>query len=496
MLVARVETKLGTVVGREHDGVEQYLGIPYALPPVGERRFHAPAPPEAWSGVLEATAFGASAPQPPPIEGSPLPRREVHWAEDCLFLNIYTPAADGKRRPVLVWIHGGAYIQGSGDVYEGSSFARRGDIVVVTLNYRLGALGFMELGHLDPALAGSQNNGIRDQIAALRWVREHIEQFGGDPDQVTVSGESAGAGSVMALLASPAADDLFHRAISQSAPANLLPLEPGAAARYIDALDGDDLEALRTASAQEILDAYAKLAVENQANTGIVLFGNGGPGHRPVVDEHTVHRSPREAVRAAGATGRDLLLGTNLDEGTLFSFHIPPDVTDAQVRDAVAAHTDRPDAVLEAFAASYPDASNRQKMVAMNGDTMFRIGSLLVADAQVEAGGPPVFVYLFSWKSQGFGGAMGAMHALEIPFVWNMDRKPWAALMGEGDPAPPALADQMHDAWIAFTRTGDPSHAGIPAWPAYDRSRRPTMDFGDATRVVEDPGGKTRASWD
>lgn len=493
--MADVATKLGTIRGRERDGIEQYLGIPYAAPPIGARRFQAPSPVEPWTDVLEATAFGPSAPQPPPVEGNPLPRREVQWEENCLFLNVYTPASDERRRPVLVWIHGGAYVQGSGDVYDGTSFAKRGDIVVVTLNYRLGAFGFMELGHLDPALAGSQNNGIRDQIAALTWVRDHISCFGGDPDQVTVSGESAGAGSVMALLAAPSADTLFHRAIAQSAPADFRELEPGAAARYLETLGGDGIEALRTASAEELLNAQKKLAAAAQAKTGITLFGNGGPGHRPVVDEHTVTRSPEEAVRTAGASGRALLLGTNLDEGTLFSFHIPKDVTDEQVRAAVAAHTDRPDDVVAAFSAAYPEASNRRRMVHMNGDTLFRTSSLRVADAQVETGGPPVFVYLFTWKSQGFGGAMGSMHALEIPFVWNMDRAPWAVLMGEGDPAPPDLADRMHDAWIAFTRNGDPNHEGLAQWPVYDTARRPTMEFGDSIRAVDDPCGDTRASW-
>lgn len=493
--MATAETTLGTLIGRERDGVEQYLGIPYAAPPVGERRFHAPQPRERWSGILEATSFGASAPQPPPMEGSPLPRRDVHWDEDCLFLNIYTPGADDARRPVLVWIHGGAWINGSGDLYDGSSFARRGDIVVVTLNYRLGAFGFMELGHIDAGLRGSHNNGIRDQIEALRWVRDHIDRFGGDPDRVTVSGESAGAGSLMALLAAPEADGLFHRAIAQSAPARLLPPEAGAAERYDRALGGGGLQALQKASAAEILDAYGKLSADSRAKTGVTLFGNGGPGHRPVLDGHTVTRTATQAVTLAGAAGRPLLIGTNLDEGTLFSFHLPAEVSDEEARRALAPHTESPDRVLEAFAREHPSATLRERMVLMNGDTMFRNGSLEVADAQVRAGGPPVFVYLFTWKSQGFGGLMGAMHALEIPFVWNMDRKPWAVLMGENDPAPTLLTDQMHAAWIAFTRNGDPNHPGLPAWAPYETERRPTMEFGDETRIVDDPGGHTRASW-
>ena len=263
--MAEVRTSLGTLRGGSRGGIEHYLGIPYAAPPVGARRFLPPDDPAPWDGVREATRFGPCAPQPPGVEGSPLPDREVHWDEDCLFLNVYTPACDDARRPVLVWIHGGAYVRGSGDLYDGTSFAKVGDIVVVTLNYRMGVFGFVELGHLDEGLAGSANNGILDQIAALRWVREHISEFGGDPDQVTISGESAGAGSVMALLASPAADGLYHRAIAQNAPAGFGPLVPGAAETLLEAMGGGGLEALRTASAQELIDTQSRIMTAAQS---------------------------------------------------------------------------------------------------------------------------------------------------------------------------------------------------------------------------------------
>ena len=233
-----VETRLGPIRGRERNGVHQFLGIRYAEPPTGVRRFAPPVPVGGWDGVYDATHFGTSAPQVSRAASSPLPGSEIRWDEDCLFLNVYSPAPDHAGRPVLFWIHGGSYTFGSGDAYNGGSFATRGDIVVVTVNYRLGVFGFMELGHLDPALAGSQNNGIRDQITALQWVHDHIEYFGGDPDQVTISGESAGAGSVAAILGAPAADHLYHRAIAQSPPVSFPRTTTDQGDLIIDAVGG------------------------------------------------------------------------------------------------------------------------------------------------------------------------------------------------------------------------------------------------------------------
>ena len=206
-------------------------------------------------------------------------------------------------------------------------------------------------------------------------------------------------------------------------------------------------------------------------------------------------RSAVEAVQAAGERSCPLLIGTNADEGSLFSFHLPGEIGESELIAALQEHCDDPGRVADAYAGAYPGLSLRSRMVKMNGDTMFRTPSLRVIDSQVRAGGAPVWVYLFTWKSRGFGGVMGAMHALEIPFVWKQDLKFWAAIVGEGNPEPPDLADQMHEAWIAFTRNGDPNHPGIPAWPAYELEKRPTMEFGSETVVTSDPDGATRACW-
>jgi para-nitrobenzyl esterase len=487
-----VQTSLGAIQGSLRDNVHQFRGIRFAQAPTGDLRFRAPVPVEPWDGVLAATTFGNTSPQPARLPGNPLPARAIRNDEDCLFLNVYTPATDDQRRPVLVWIHGGAYTAGSGDAYDGTPFCRQGDMVVVTVNYRLGVLGFMELGHLDPTLAGSQNNGIRDQIAALQWVHDHIAAFGGDPDRVTICGESAGAGSVAALLGSPGADHLYHQAIAQSAPVSFAPTSSAHADKIVEAAGG--LEALKNASIDEILAAQTGVAEAAAAGRHVVLIGDGRPGLHPALDAHTVTRNPIDAVAELGPDSKPLMLGTNVDEGTLFSMYLPKGITDEEMLTALAGHTSNPAGVAGAFRKTYPDETPRQLMTRMLTDTMFRTGSLQLADAQSEAGGT-VYNYLFTWASEGFGGRLGSMHALEIPFVWNGDLTAWAPIMGEGEPWPTDLSDRMHPAWISFVQTGNPSHAAIGEWPTHNVQSRLTMEFGVTSSVLEDPFGLTRAAW-
>jgi len=491
-----VRTKTGALVGRIRDGVHEFLGVPYAAPPVGDLRFRAPQPATPWEGIHDATHLGASAPQIDRDPGSPLPATGYVTDEDCLFLNVYTPSPDDHARPVLVWIHGGSYMTGRGATVDGGPFARNGDIVVVSINYRLGLLGFMELGHLDPTLAGSHNNGIRDQIAALRWVQDNIAAFGGDPERVTIAGESAGAGSVMALLCSPAADGLYHQAISQSAPAAFMPPSTDMADAVLDLAGIDDVAGLRALPATTIIDIQRQLAksAERAAVETPLLPGSARRGIRPAIDGLTLTRSPQEAVAQRSIP---LLLGTNLDEGTLFGFHLPKSIDDDSLHQLVSDHAAEPAAVIDAFRAEQPDADNRTLALSMIGDTLFRTSSLRVADAAVEAG-TPVFTYLFEWQSTEFNRFFGAMHALEIPFVWQADldgaAAGWQRIMGPVGSWPAELSDNMHHAWIGFVREGNPTHAAIGDWPRYDETR-PTMVFGDTTRLATDPRGATRAAW-
>jgi para-nitrobenzyl esterase len=489
--MASVTTRLGEIKGVDLDGCERYAGIRYAKAPVGARRFLPPEPVEAWDGVYDATSFGASAPQMVMAGSVGGVAAGQAVDEDCLFLNVYTPRADEAARPVMVWIHGGAYTIGSGDLYDGSSFVRRGDVVVVTLNYRLGLLGWTPYDSLDPSLAGSGNNGLRDQIEALRWVRDNIAAFGGDPGNVTIFGESAGGGSVAAILCAPEADGLYHKAIIQSGAANITP--PRDPARYVEGVlaalgkpDGG-IEAMRAATTKELLAAQVAVGgLEQLGRDADHPIDGSGDGPHPVIDGVVVTRSFPEALADKGSKNVPLIIGTNLEEGTLFGMLLPKDVSDDELVHSIGPSASDPKAVLDAVRAA---ATGRQPLVDLMTDAVFRIPSLRGADAQV-ATGVPVWVYLFTWRTPVFGGMLGATHALEIPFVWNMVAEPgWNYLVGEQPPM--HLAEAMQDSWLSFARTGRPA----PDWPEYDTTRRPTMEFGDEVRVVDDPGAELRLAW-
>ncbi len=489
----------GRSITRGPDGVkdqtpiEAFLGVPFAAAPVGDRRWRPPQPTEPWDGVLECTRPGPAAVQVLRKPGGPLPAQTYEIGEDCLNLNVYTPACDDAKRPVFFWVHGGSYQNGRGASNDGTQLCRNGDIVVVTVNYRMGLLGFIELAWLDESRVGSHNLGIQDQIAGLQWVRDNIAAFGGDPYQVTICGESAGAGSVLAILASPSADGLFHRVISQSAPAAFGPPHETVArnlAEHVGATSIDDLLAL---TADELLAAQGTLLA---AGTSAMeradpptLPDNSGRGFRPAIDGITV---TRDAAHAAGERAVPILIGTNDDEGTMFALHLDRAMTIDGLR-AIAAQRvgGRADDVITAYQAEYPDFTPHQIAVQWMGDLRFWTCSLDVADAAVNAG-TPVHVYRFSWKAQGLGGTFGAMHALEIPFVWKT-MLGWD--LAFGTEPPPELSDQLHQAWISYVRTGDPSHDGIGEWPAYDTERRPTMRFDETTQVLDDPGAGTHRAW-
>jgi para-nitrobenzyl esterase len=493
--MATVTTRLGEIKGSDLDGCERYAGIRYAEAPIGAGRFLPPVPIEAWDGVYDATAFGPSAPQPPPVPGVVGVQRDLVTDEDCLFLNVYTPKADGSARPVMVWIHGGAYTIGSGDIYDGTSFVRRGDVVVVTLNYRLGVLGWTPLDHLDPSLAGSGNNGVRDQIEALRWVRDNIAAFGGDPENVTIFGESAGGGSVAAVLCAPEADGLYHKAIIQSgAPGFGALVDPAAYVNAILAAMGEPdggIEALRSAAPEALVQAQVAVGlIDRLGRSPAHPIDGSGDGPHPIVDGVVVTRTFVEALREKGANNVPLIIGTNREEGTLFGMLLPQGVTDDQLVTSIGPSAADPSAILEAVRAA---ATGRPPLVDLMTDAVFRIPSLKGADEQAAAGAP-VWVYLFAWRTPVFGGMLGATHALEIPFVWDMLEDPtWSFLVGEDPPRP--LAEAMQDAWLSFARTGRPAGGSLPEWPEYDPESRPTLEFGNEVRIVHDPGRELREAW-
>jgi len=493
----------GVVRGLETDGNWAFLGVPYARAPVGKLRWRPPAPLEPWQGVRDALAPGPLAPQPVPAPGSALPGDPQHQSEDCLHLSVWTPALDESRRPVMVWVHGGGFTSGSAGnmLYRGALLARRCNVVVISVNYRLGALGF--LAH--PALEtddheGVGNWGLLDQLAALRWVRDHVAAFGGDPENVTVFGESAGAMSISSLLAMPAARGLFRRAIIESGPPYVHTLaraqvaaEAMAHALGLASLDRPALERLPPAALVDAVPAVQRATLQ--------------PGELPlpflpVVDGQTMPVAPLEAVKD-GAADVDVLIGTNRDEIAFFHLSDPAMATLDEEgllrRIAHSAPAGRPEDVVAAYRAARrrrgEAVTPRDLWIAVASDLVFRWPSLRLAAARRASGGR-AFVYLFTWESPVLGGALGACHALEIPFVFGTVRDAAVgAIAGSGLRAI-ELSEEIQSAWVAFARDGDPSNPLTGSWPAWDPTRRPTMVLGPATGVQDAPRNEELATWE
>ena len=497
-MAAIVQTESGRVHGSAENGLSVYRGIPYAAPPTGDLRFRVARPHPGWDDVLDCEAFGTIAPQIPneALDGM-LGLAPQEQSEDCLFLNVWTPAADDAARPVMVWIHGGAFTIGSGSegLYSGAILAARGDVVVVTINYRLGALGFLHV----PSL-GESNFGMRDQVAALRWVRDNIAAFGGDPANITIFGESAGGMSVASLMGSPEAQGLFHKAIPQSGAGHHGMVDEQAVdnGRKFCANLGvspDDPDALRSASLEAILEAQGKLEMD-----GIYEAMERGDQpempFRPIVDGEFLTEMPVDAVRAGQAAGVSALIGCLDEENKLFVAMAPQDPPNEE--DAVAMldalHGDGRrlyDIYKAAREARGEDTSPFEIHTAAGGDELFRVPAQRLLDAQTPHS-DNVYSYLFDWKSPMLDGALGSCHALDIPFVFGTHAKA-PQFAGEGVAAN-ALAELTMDAWLAFARTGNPSTEQMD-WPKWDPETRQTVVMGEAVRVEDDFRGEEVAAW-
>ena len=491
-----VQTSYGTLNGIKRDRHLAYLGIPFAAPPVGERRFKAPERPAPWAGVREANEWGLAARQTThPIPGFAASGPQD---EDCLYLNVYTPAADSKRRPVLFWIHGGGFTHGTAaePLYDGGPLATRGDVVVVTINYRLGVFGYLYLEDHLPGQALSANCGQLDMIAALEWTRDNIEAFGGDPANVTIFGESAGAAAVGTLLAMPSARGLFHKAVLQSGTGRANDRAGGKriAGRVLEELGmADDPEKILTVPADELLAAQTAVS----ASQGRA----GGPLYGPVIDDSTVLKRPLEAVREGEAAGIPVMLGTNRDETKLFAATTRREEIDAsQLHKVIAGMYPKADAAtvtnlidtyIESRATKGLPHTNLDIMDAIQSDNMMRINAIRLAEAQ-RAHQPNTFLYLFTYPSPARGGSMGSCHALEMPFVFGTTNAPTQDRFAGTGPDVERLSANMMDAWLAFARAGSPGHEGIGPWPAYDATTRPTMVFDRQSGLQDDPFGEER----
>jgi para-nitrobenzyl esterase len=469
----------GPIAGMQKDGVRCYKGIPYAAPPVGELRWKLPQAPESWEEPRECREFGPSCPQYKDQITKGLNKMD----EDCLYLNIWTPAgAQEDRLPVMVWIHGGGFLTGSGSLptYEGQNLAKKGNVVVVTINYRLGKFGFLahpELTKESPNKA-SGNYGLMDQVFALKWVRENIARFGGDPGNVTIFGESAGAVSVCALIASPLAKGLFHRAIAESGGASnklpylnqdaQLPSAESKGVEFCRKLGVDEEEGaialLRKKSWQEILEAD---------DDRITLPGSTIP---LCIDGYVLPATPLGIIESGKGADVPFMLGTNKDEGTLFVSRVKIDTLWKLRAALVLLLGDKTDEALKLYGAR-DDASAKKAFEKILGDG-FVVSTRRTARAHADAG-RQTYLYHFThslpWADR---MGLGSFHGFEIAYVF--DNMPLTAGFRAADRE---LSDKMIKCWTRFARTGNPSGEGIPEWPAYSTEKDQHMVFDIETKL-------------
>ncbi len=498
---ATVNTRAGKVEGNYKDGLYVFKGIPYAAPPVGELRWMPPQPVKPWDGVRPAKKFGPIPPQNE-MAGGPIIQVEQPQDEDCLFLNIWTPGLDDARRPVMVWIHGGAFTIGSSSdpQYDSGSLASRGDVVLVTINYRLGMLGFLNLkavtGGLIPATG---NEGLLDQVAALKWVKENIAAFGGDPGNVTAFGESAGSMSTACLMVMPAAKGYFNKGIMESgvgSTAASLDEAVDVAGRFLGLADinGDDVDALRALETKRLLEVEMKLRTDMAQPGEIARITVTSP----VIDGEVITDVPNRLAGKGAAKDIPAIIGTNLEEWKLFGAMQPGinKVDEAEVTKRLSAFTSAENA--QKLFKAYRGAREKRGeatspadiLTAINTDLMFRIPVLELVEAQRD-NGQSVYNYLFTWKSPVMNGALGACHALEIGFVFGKYNDMFCGSGPDAD----KLSGCIQDAWTAFARTGDPSCTSVGNWPVYGKNRA-TMMLGKECRVEEAPYEEERSTWE
>ncbi len=476
-------TRHGPVRGYRDGAVTVFKGVRYGAD-TGPSRFQPPRPPRPWPQTADAFDYGSASPQ----GGA-----EPNQSEDCLFLNVWTPGLDTGRRPVMVYVHGGGYSNGSGSspLYDGTRLAGRNDVVVVTLNHRLNLFGYAYLARLaDPAFADSGNAGQLDLILALRWVRDNIAAFGGDPGRVMVFGQSGGGAKIATLMATPSAAGLFHRAATMSGQ-QVTASGPMNATRRAQAwLDALDLPPERAAE-------VATLPIDRLLRATEItdpFLGYGSLSFAPVLDDRTLTRHPFYPDAPAQSAAIPMLIGNTRDETRAFlggdpANHsltwddLPGRMTLANMRIDVA-----PEGVIAAYRAMHPDWSPSQVFFAATTAARSWRGAIIEAEARAAAG-TPAYVYQLDWTSPIDGGRRGAMHTDDIPLALDTVGTPGSRAQG---PRAQPMADILSGAFAAFARTGDPNHAGLPTWRPYDLTRRQTMIMDVPPRMEDDPRGDER----
>ncbi len=493
---ATVTTTNGKVRGLALEKVQAFRGIPYGASTAGNARFMPPSGPQPWTNVREAFELGHRAPQAPAgliPEVAAVDRTEP-MGEDCLVLNVWTPnPGDGQKRPVMVWLHGGGFSTGSAGftIYDGANLSRKHNVVVVSVNHRLNVFGFLYLAEIGgEKYANSNNVGMLDIVAALHWVRDNVSTFGGDPGNVTIFGQSGGGGKVSTLMGMPSAQGLFHRAIAES----------GTAIKGVPRSDG-------TKSAELILsklgfkatqiDQAQKVPIEQL----LAAMGGGGPAGNqalrlaPVVDGHTLPMDPFDPVAPQMSTNVPLLIGSVATE-IAFIPGTPLDPMDdatlhQRVKQAVRGADDaETDKLIAAYRKTEPKTSNIDLFLRLASDNWMWGNVGAESERKAALGKAPAYVYYFDWRSPVRDGKLGAFHTLEIPFVFeNVDIG--QPMTGSGQDRY-ALSDKISSAWVAFARSGNPGHTGLPHWPAFNATDRPTMFFDNDCRVVNDPRREER----
>jgi para-nitrobenzyl esterase len=492
-------TSAGTVRGIVDEGINVFKGIPYGDTTAGRNRFMPPKPPVAWKGTRDALAYGPTAPQTVgaiDVRGRAARARLPEEAEDCLVLNVFTPALSGGRnRPVMVWLHGGGFSSGSGStpILDGTSLARSGDAVVVTINHRLNVFGFTYLGEAagsDFALSGGV--GLLDIVAALQWVRDNIDRFGGDPNLVTIFGQSGGGRKVATLMAMPEAKGLFHRAI----------IESGAVLRLTereDAIRATDLllaeVGLGKGRARELQNVPMDrlLAANAAVNAKLPSREPGMTANSPTVDGRAIPNHPWDPAAPGLSASIPLLIGYARTEETLYDRPTPEtlalDDAGLKLRAEKRIGGD-PGRVIEIYRKAHPDATPWDLWILIATDHPRGTYSRELAKRKAVQGGAPAFAYRFDWETPEGGGHMRSPHTVEIPFVFNniTIAGPLISKMPEAH----ALAGKVSAAWVSFARTGNPNTPGLPKWPGYSATARDTMLFNNDSRVVQDPDREPR----